>query len=151
MRTIRPASARVSAIALAMLLALPGSGAASVADIVKKYGLTGTWAADCTKPADRTNPHVVYSLLDGDRLQRETKIVPDSNIDLSIAVSLVEVSAGELLMAWKSNEGGIANRVRASQGQMQVLDSTRDSGEKLIVNGRRTRDNAEAPTFNKCS
>jgi hypothetical protein len=151
MRTIRPASAHANAIALVMLIASPGSSAASVADIAKKYSLTGTWAADCAKPADRTNPHVVYTVLDGDRLQRETKIVPDKSVDVSIAISLVEVSAGELLMAWKTNEGGIANRVRASQGQMQVLDSTRDSGEKLIVNGRRTRDNVEAPTFNKCS
>jgi len=153
MRTIRPTSAVVSAMALvtALLLVLSAAGAASVQDVVEKYGLTGTWAADCTKPADRENPHVVYRLLDPDRLQRETMIVPDRNLDVSVALSIVETGPGELTMVWKTGDGGITNRVRASQGRMQVLDSTRETGEKLIANGRRTHDNAEAPTFNKCA
>ena len=150
MRTIRPTSVLVSAIALVTLPATSGPSAASVADIVRKYGLTGTWAPDCTKPPDRTNPHLVYTLLDSGHLQRETKIVPDKSIDVSTTLAIVEISAGELMMSWKTSEGGITNRVRATQGQMQALDSTRDNGEKLVVNGRRPRDDSEVPTFSKC-
>ncbi|HKY87255.1 MAG TPA: hypothetical protein VJL90_10885 [Pseudorhodoplanes sp.] len=143
---------RTSAIALvtAMLL-VPPSGAAPVADIVRKYGLIGTWAPDCAKQATRQNPHVVYRLLDPDRLQRDIMIAPDTNFDVSVVLSIVEIGPGELLIAWKTGEGGITNRVRADPGQMQVLDSTRDSGEKLVVNGRGPRDDKPSPRFNKCS
>ena len=126
------------------------AGAASVQDLFERYNLAGTWAADCTKPASRQNPHVVYRLVDAGRLQRETMIEPGKSFDVSVAVSVVESSPGELTMAWKTGEGGITNRISIQQGQMQALDSTRESGEKLIVNGRRTRDNSEAPRFRRC-
>lgn len=138
------------ALVTAMLLAPPGARAASVESIVEKYGLTGNWAPDCTKPASPQNPHLVYRLLDPDRLQRETRIASDKIFDVSVVLSIVEIVPGELRMAWKTGEGGITNRVRAHPGQMQVQDSTRDNGEKLTVNGRRVRDNAEALRYNKC-
>jgi len=155
MPAIRPSSVRdhalVSAIAAAMLVGSPGADAASVADIVQKYGLTGTWATDCAKPPGRENPHVVYQLLDAERLQREIKIVPDQNLDVSVALSIVETGPGEITMTWKTGEGGITNRVRAEPRQMQVLESTRDNGEKISANGRRIRDNAETLIFRKCA
>jgi hypothetical protein len=33
---------------------------------------------------------------------------------------------------------------------MQVQDSTRDNGERIIANGRNTRDDTEARRFSKC-
>jgi hypothetical protein len=127
------------------------AGAASMQEIFDRHNLAGTWAADCTKPASRQNPHVVYRLVEAGRLQRETMIEPGKNFDVSVAVSVVESSPGELTMAWKTGEGGITNRISVQQGQMQVLDSIRESGEKLILNGRRTRDNSEAPRFKRCT
>jgi hypothetical protein len=152
MRTIRPTSAIGSAVAIAtaMVLVPRAAGAASVADTVEKYGLAGTWAADCTTAPSPRNPHVIYRLLDDERLQRETRIEPGKSVDVSEAHSIVEIQAGELMMGWKTNAGGVTNRVRAREGQMQVQDSTRDSGEKIFANGRRLSDNTEAPKFNKC-
>ena len=50
-----------------------------------------------------------------------------------------------------TSEGGIANRIRLQPDQMQAIDSTRYNGEKLVVNGRRVRDNAESPRYRRCS
>jgi hypothetical protein len=83
------------------------AGAASMQDIFERYDLAGTWAADCTKPASRQNPHVVYRLVDAGRLQRETMIEPGKHFDVSVAVSVVESNSGELIVAWKTGEGGI--------------------------------------------
>jgi hypothetical protein len=133
-----------------MVLVPSAAGTASVAALVEKYGLTGTWAADCTTAPSPRNPHVIYRLLDDERLQRETRVEPGKSADVSEAHSIAEIQAGELMMGWKTSEGAVANRVRAGKGQMQVQDSTRDSGEKVFANGRRLRDNTEAPNFNKC-
>jgi hypothetical protein len=126
------------------------AGGASLQDIVDRHGLAGTWARDCTKPVSRQNPHIVYGLIDAGRLQRETMIEPGKNFDVSVAVSVVESSPGELIMVWETGEGGITNRVIVQPGQMQVMDSTRASGEKITVNGRRTRDNTESPRYKRC-
>jgi hypothetical protein len=147
MQVTRPALALVTAV----LLFAPEGRAESVQHIFEKYGLAGTWAPDCTKAASRQNPHVVYRLPGPDRLERETMIEPGRSFDVSVALSAVESSPGELTIAWKTSEGGITNRISVQQGLMQALDSIRESGEKLIVNGRRTRDNTESPRFKRCS
>ena len=146
MLVIRSALALVTAVQLLTLQA----GAASVQDIVDRHGLAGTWAPNCTKPVSRENPHVVYRLIDAGRLQRETMIEPGKTFDRSVAVSVVESSPAELIMAWNTSEGGITNRVSVQPGQMQVMDSTRSSGEKITVDGQRTRDNSESPRYMRC-
>jgi len=138
------------ALVTALLLVSPGARAAAVESIVEKYGLSGTWAPDCAKPASLQNPHVVYRLSDPDRLQREIMTAPDKVYEASIALSVVEIVPGELRMAWENGGGIVTNRVRARPGQMHVIDSIRDNGEKLYANGRRVRDFAAAPLFNKC-
>jgi hypothetical protein len=153
MRAIRPWSDFGSAVAIvtAMVLVPPVAAAASVGEIVEKYALVGTWAADCANPPGPQNPHVIYQLLGADRLQREVRIAPGQNPDISVATAIVEIEADELMMSWKTSAGGVTNRVRAGQGRMQVVDSTLDTGQKIFANGRRIRDDAEAPKFNKCS
>src|SRR5262245_57357407 len=146
MRTMRPILAITTSV---QLLLLEATGA-SVQDIVEKYGLIGTWAADCTKPSSRQNPHAVYRMADDGRLEREIKIEGGKIWDLSVALSMTESSPGETISIWLTREGEVTNRTRIQDGKAQVQDSTRESGEKLFVNGRRTRDNAEAPTFKKC-
>jgi hypothetical protein len=150
MHTSRPTSALGTIVAMALYLGPSGASAASVAETIEKYRLTGTWAVDCTSPPSPQNPHVVYQLLGADRLQRETRVGPGQNPEPSVATAIVEIGPGELMMSWKSSAGGITNRVRAGQGAMQVMDSTLDTGQKIFANGRRVRDDAEAPKFNKC-
>jgi hypothetical protein len=150
MRMNQLTTASGATVAIALIALPPGASAAPVADTVEKYALTGTWAVDCTSAPSPQNPHVIYRLLDADSLQREFRIAPGESSDVSTAVALVEIEAGELMMSWKTNAGGVTNRVRAGQGRMQVVDSTLDNGQKIFVNGRRVRDDAEAPRFNKC-
>jgi len=135
----------------AFMLFATAAGAASARAIFEKHGLFGTWAADCTKPASAANPHVVYRPRDAEGVQRETFIAPGKPFDVSVPESVAEAAPDELMIAWMTGEGGIANRIRLLPGEMQVVESTRYNGEKLSVNGRRIRDNAETPRFGRCS
>jgi hypothetical protein len=127
------------------------AGAAFPKAIFEKHGLFGTWAADCTKPVGPKNPYVVYRPLAPDGVQRETFIEPGRAFDVSVPESVVESAADELIIVWKTGEGGIANRVRLRRDEMQVIDSTRQNGEKLSVDGRGVRDNTETPRYRRCS
>jgi hypothetical protein len=131
--------------------ALPVAAAASAADIFHKHGLFGTWAVDCARPPSIANPHVVYRLIDGNRVQRQTSVEAGRILDLSTIETAAEAGASELIISWQTGEGGITNKIRLGDGWMQVVESTRSNGQRLVVNGRRVRDNSEAPRFTRCS
>jgi hypothetical protein len=131
-------------------LALPATAAAS-ADIFHKLGLFGTWAVDCATPPSPANPHVIYRLIDGNRVQRQISAAPGKIAELSTIDYAAEKSPTEIVMAWQTSQGGLTNRILLGNGWMQVQESTRENGQKLFVRGRRVRDNAEAPRFVRCS
>jgi hypothetical protein len=145
---------RLASLVLGLLVALPllspAAGAASAKDIFEKHGLFGTWAPDCRRPMGIQNPYVVYSPYAGDGVRREVFVEPSRPFDVSIPVSAVESAADELIIVWQTGEGGIANRIRLRPDEMQVIDSTRQNGEKLTVNGRAVRDNTESPRYRRC-
>jgi len=136
---------------LASLLLSPAADAASAKDIFEKHGLFGTWASDCTRPMGPRNPYVVYYPFAGDSVRREVFIEPGRPFDVSIPWSAVESAADELIVSWQTGEGGIVNRIRLRPDEMQVIDSTRQNGEKLTVDGRGVRDNTESPRYRRCS
>jgi hypothetical protein len=131
-------------------VALPAAATAS-ADIFHKHGLFGTWAVDCPRPPSVANPYVTYRLVDGDRVQRQISVEAGKILDLSTIDSAAEGGPAELIVSWQTAEGGITNRILLRDGRMQVLDSTRSDGQKLVINGRRVRDNTEVPRFERCS
>jgi hypothetical protein len=139
----------VAVLAASLLFGDPAS-ADSARSILEKLGLFGTWAADCTKPASMNNPHGVYRAVDGDRVQRETSVEPGKIFDVSISESVADAGGDDLIIAWRTGEGVITNRIRVRSGQMQVMDSTRANGEKLAANRRRLRDNTETTRFRRC-
>jgi hypothetical protein len=65
-------SARTLMLLLAGCLALAnGAAAQSVADTVSRWGLLGTWALDCTKPASGSNGYLTYVIRGGGRVSHE--------------------------------------------------------------------------------
>jgi hypothetical protein len=145
---------RIASLVLGPLAALvllsPEAGAASAKDVFEKRGLFGTWAVDCARPMGPKNPHIVYRPF-ADGMRREGFIEPGRPFDVSTPQSAVEVAADELVVVWQTGEGGITNRIRLRPDEMQVIDSTRQNGEKLVVGGRRVRDDRESPRYRRCN
>jgi hypothetical protein len=136
---------------VAATLALPAGAAASPAtEIFHRHGLFGSWAVDCSRPPSVANPHVVYRVADGDRVERWVSVEPGRIVDLSTIDHAAEPSPTVLVISWQTREGGVTNRILLRDGRIKVLDSTRSSGEKLFVDGRRVHDRAEAPWFGRC-
>lgn len=132
-------------------LVLPATVAAGPGvDIFQKHGLFGSWAVDCTRPPSVANPHIVYRPIDGGRVQRQISVELGKILDLSTIDSAVEASPTELIVSWQTGEGGITNRILLGTGRMQVQDSTRSNGQKLVVGGRRVTDNIEVPWYQRC-
>jgi len=136
-------------LGMAALLCPGSAGAASTKEIFQGYGLLGAWAVDCSMPASRTNPRVVYRLTD-DRVQREASIEPGSIFELSTAASTAEASPTELVVTWNTTDGDVTNRIILEDGKMQVRESTRHDGLKLAANGRQAHDGSPTPRLRRC-
>jgi hypothetical protein len=138
-------------LTMAAALAAPDTAAASPArDIFYKHGLFGGWAVDCSRPPSPINPYVIYRLIDREHVQRWVSIAPGDTLEVSTISSAVEASPTELIISWQTGDGGIVNRILLRENRMKVIDSTRSTGQKLYVGGRRVRDRVEAPWFVRC-
>lgn len=63
-RTRLPGPAAIVLLLFAALLSMPAH-AQSPAQVATTWGLTGTWAADCSKPPSREGVHLSYVVRDG--------------------------------------------------------------------------------------
>jgi len=130
--------------------AAPGAGIATVKELAEKLGVIGTWAADCGQPASAQNPYVVYRALDAGHLQRDTMTGPSTRAAVSVADTITELDPGQLIVSWPDDKGRVINVVHQQGSRGRLMESVRDTGEKLYENGRRVRDNLETKWFSKC-
>jgi hypothetical protein len=135
---------------VAAFFAGAGAHAASLQQLFERYGLIGTWAFDCKQPASEQNPYIFYRVLDSEHVARDTMNSPTNRINASVAEFLVESNPNEVVIVVKTEQGTTNLTVRMERKRMRTFQSTRDSGEKVIVNGRFTARDAETLWYSKC-
>jgi len=143
-------ASRMCAVIALVAFAAPAAKAASVKELFERYGLIGTWAFDCSQPASEQNPYIFYRLLDADHVARDTMNSPTNRINVSVADFLIESNPNEVVIGVKTERGRTNLTVRLERKRMRTFQSTRDSGEKVIVNGRFIERNAETLWYSKC-
>jgi hypothetical protein len=141
---------RIFVLAALVVFAAPAAKAASVKQLFERYGLIGTWAFDCSQPASAQNPYIFYRLLDDEHVARDTMNSPTNRINASVADFLVESNPNEVVMGVKTERGRTNLTVRLERKRIRTFQSTRDSGERVIVNGRFIERNTETLWYNKC-
>ena len=73
-----------------------------------------------------------------------------ARINASVADFLIESNPNEVVIGVKTERGRTNLTVRLERKRMRTFQSTRDSGEKVIVNGRFIERNAETLWYSKC-
>jgi hypothetical protein len=142
---------RIFVLAALVVFAAPAAKAASVQELFERYGLIGTWGFDCSQPPSVQNPYVFYRLLDAEHVARDTMNSPTNRINASVADFLIESNPNEVVISVKTERGRTNLTVRIERKRIRTFQSTRDSGEKVIVNGRFIERNTETLWFNKCA
>jgi opacity protein-like surface antigen len=141
---------RIFALAMLAMTAAGAAQAASVQALFERYGLIGTWAFDCAQPASEQNPYIFYRVLDPEHVARDTMSSPTNRANVSVADFLVESNPNEVVIMVKTERWRTNLTVRLERKRMRTFQSTRDSGEKVIVNGRFTERNTETLWYSKC-
>ncbi|HEY7687301.1 MAG TPA: hypothetical protein VH835_01335 [Dongiaceae bacterium] len=138
--------------AAAMALA-HGAAAQSVADTMTRWGLTGTWALDCSKPASDANGYLSYVARSGGKVSHERDFgggKRDSN-DVQRAVTGIG-GALELVVHFpRLNQTRKYTMLMGSDRRIRAMANSRiDGKEQTIRNGRFTHNNGVTPWQTRC-
>jgi hypothetical protein len=141
------------ALALVFFLALaPDASAETVAQTVRKWGLIGPWALDCSIPPDRGKGALLaYVVKPGGRVvhQRNFGDVKDENEVLSAAVS----DNGVLHLRVKfpllkeTREYGM---IKQPDGTLRAMYNRNAKDEYTIKDGKFTANGNQSPAQHKC-
>jgi len=77
----------------ALFLVPCGAGANSVEGVFEKFGLFGTWAAECDEPATPANPRVTISMPSAGLVLEDHNLGPDFAVNHYSILSAEQVSA----------------------------------------------------------
>lgn len=158
--------AQISLLTAAFALALPAlaHAQASPRDVMRDFGILGTWATDCSKPSSEDNFYTVYAGLPNGNGRRTYYNTPAREK----AYSEVTITRATRLPADQLSyrQEGLERRrvgdhdvvedekidviLRKDGNKYQIWSSVRGSGEVLVKNGKFPKDGGESPWQTKC-
>jgi hypothetical protein len=141
--------ATAAVFALVLLLAAPSAQAASAREVLEKYGLIGTFSRDCSQPVSQRNSYIVHRPLDAERVQRDF-MREASKSTATVIASASELRPNEIMIRIVFGERHTDVVYRVEGQRFRTLQSTRDNGEKIVVDGRAIEDGLPMPWLNKC-
>jgi hypothetical protein len=120
---------------LVTILAVAGSfmlsnaaGAASLEELFQQFGLFGTWATDCDKPATPANPRVSITM------PSAGLVLEDHNLGPDFAVNRYSVVSAERMSATSLSVDVIFQPGTEVEERQKLVFSVRDNTRRTIFN-----------------
>jgi hypothetical protein len=146
------AHVRMLGLLLAADMALAqGAAAQSVTDTVNRWGLIGTWALDCTKPASSSNGYLTY-VVRGAKVAHEREFGDrrDSN-DVQQARTGVGGTLDLVVHFPGLNQARKFTMLMASDLRIRALANSRTDGtDETIKDGKFTANGGVTPWQTRC-
>jgi len=144
---------RSAAFILAGLLALPNVAVAqNLAETASKWGLIGTWALDCTKPASGSNGHLTYAIRRAGQVSHERNFGDRQDVNEVQQVKLGAGGALELVVNFpKLNQTRKYTLIMGPDGRTRAMANSKvDGSEETIKEGKFTHNSGETPWQVRC-
>jgi hypothetical protein len=132
-----------------------GARADSVEDLFQQFGLFGTWATDCAKPAALANPHVIISHPSAGLVLEDHNLGPEFAVNRYSVLSAEQVSPTNLsvnVIFQPGTQGEERQKlvfaVRANT-RRTIFNQT-DSGTVRVKDGIALARNSKTPLLQKC-
>jgi len=145
---------RNAAILLAGLAVLPDVAVAqNLAEAASKWGLIGTWALDCSKPASSSNGYLTYVIRRAGQVSHERDFGGDRQ-DVN-DVQQVKTGPGgvlELVVHFpKLDQTRRLTLLMAPDGRTRAMGNSKiDGSEQTIKDGRFVHNGADTPWQVRC-
>ena len=141
---------RGTALAAALAFVASAASAQTPESAVKEFGLLGTWAADCTKPAAKDNIHSRYEAKDGQVLNLHDA-GPDFVEEAYTVRGAKADGTDRLALSTVSRAGRQAEIVLRRIGdKMQVWRVTAADGFQPVNEGKYIVTDAPIPALSRC-
>ena len=147
----------VGRAALAALLLLAATRCfaddAPVAGILQQFGLLGTWAIDCARPASPDNEYSIYRVsASGEATLAYARGEPYRDIAYAIRTAQLVTEQRLSLQVLRLPEKIPVDLVLRKDGDaVQVWSSHTPNGRMLVIDGVITGNGAPSPRFERCS
>jgi hypothetical protein len=140
-------------IAVLTLLVLGDPVAAGPADdAVRKFGILGTWAVDCSRPRSSTNPYQTYAI--GTPYPTRTLAMETKGLDGVFDMRKVRLAGSNRLAYTDVKQGGADKHfdvvLEIVNGRMRSLSSVANDGEVIIKDGKFVGSGAPTLVFQRC-
>lgn len=139
-----------AALLLALLLLPRAAAAQSLQQAVSDFGLLGSWARDCSKPASPQAPRVRYVATPDGGVMRELLEgeAPGGTGTPFLAAS--RVAPDQLEVDYLYQDRTIHLVLEMRDGKHRGLNSWADGGAPLMEDGVVLANNRRAPWYEKC-
>jgi hypothetical protein len=139
----------VAAAILLIALEVPAQQQA-VWEVMQRYGLIGTFARDCATPVGKQNPYAVYTVVNANLVRYDLLTSSTERASVGVLDTATELSRNELGISYAGQRGRIDIVYRIDANRFRLWTSTRQDGEKLVINGRYMPENVETPWLTRC-
>ncbi len=144
--------------AVALLLSMTLATAAeplTTADVLRQFGMFGTWAVDCGRPASPQNPYVSDILQDDGSVVEEHHLGPDYAANHYRVLSATRLSATQVALEVMFRPGSEAAQqqklvMRVRDGRRRTMFNQPEGGSVRVKDGVALAAGANTPTLRKC-
>ena len=148
-------SFRIALLACALALMPSLANAQSTRDVLRDFGLLGTWATDCAEPAGKSNFWTVYASMTNGNVKRTYYNTPDRDKAYNeyIITRAIRLPASQL----SYSQQGVAKKDRIDVillkdgNRYKIWSSVRQNGEVLVKEGKFTSNGDDSPWQTKCN
>jgi hypothetical protein len=141
--------------ALALLVVLPDAARAAGPDeeAIRKFGLLGTWAVDCSKPVSGQNPYQTYAVKNGSVTR--TLRMANERLDGTFDMRRLSLIGGNILAYNDRKQVGSPPsydiHLEMSSGRFRSISSIQNDGKVMVKDSTFVASGAPTPVFEKCS
>ena len=140
----------IAGSAAVALAAAPVLAQSSVKAVFEKYELLGTFGADCSQPAARTNLYFVNRLVDANTVQRDRMIGPTTREWVTFIEQAVELKPNEIRLSGTRNGMAVSDVWRVEGSRVVVLEVT-ENGKPIVRDGKYVGSQTWLPVFTRCA
>jgi hypothetical protein len=147
------ASFRIFALALVVLAApIDGAQAQNVTQTLSRWGLLGTWALDCSKPASGSNGYLTYAIRRAGQVSHERDFGDRQDVN---EVQQARTGLGgrlELVVDFKDlGQARKFTLLMGSDGRIRAMSNSKaDGSEATIIDGKFTANGSNTPWQVRC-
>jgi hypothetical protein len=143
--------ARVRALVVAgLLISTELAPAQSAADTLRKWGLLGTWALDCSQPPSRQNSHLTYRATRDGRASHDRAFGDTQDANEVLASTIAADGSLTLRVRFPSlSQTREFSFIKGADGRIRAM-SNRAGGDYSVKNGKFISNGLPTPWQTRC-